>query len=194
MSCIEIPEIEKGFIIRDKESKIKEVALVVNSIHRLKSLNDTVGALAGGRYSDQDVMVAVILGTSSNTCYVELVDAIPKWQGDLPKSGNMIINMEWGNFWSSHLPTTEYDKDFDAEIYDLVGKVLDLYIPPNIESVYILSKLPKSHDKHRYHFTFSMYNMREDSSKICKQIVQSIVEKIVSIFICTYMFCVIQIV
>ena len=57
-------------------------------------------------------------------------------------------------------------KNFDAESYDLVGKVLDLYILPNTESVYILSKLPKSHDKHRYHFTLSMYNMGEDSSKI----------------------------
>jgi len=40
MSCIEIPEIERGFIIRDKESKIEEAALVVNSIHRLQLLND----------------------------------------------------------------------------------------------------------------------------------------------------------
>ncbi|KAI3768860.1 hypothetical protein L2E82_19696 [Cichorium intybus] len=27
----------------------------------------------------------------------------------------MVINMEWGNFWSSHLPRTSYDIDLDAE-------------------------------------------------------------------------------
>ncbi|KAH9297725.1 hypothetical protein KI387_029407, partial [Taxus chinensis] len=26
-----------------------------------------------------------------------------------------VINMEWANFWSSHLPMTEYDAPFDAE-------------------------------------------------------------------------------
>eukprot|EP01018_Ginkgo_biloba_P026395 Gb_18025 [translate_table: standard] len=78
-------------------------------------VNDTVGTLAGGRYLDEDVMAAVILGTGTNACYVECADAIPKWQGPLPKSGNMVINMEWGNFWSSHLPTTEFDEALDAE-------------------------------------------------------------------------------
>lgn len=111
----------KGFSI--SETIGKDVVVALNEAMERKGLdmrisalvNDTVGTLAGGRYSDQDVMAAVILGTGSNACYVERADAIPKWQGDLPKSGNMIINMEWGNFWSSHLPTTEYDKAFDAE-------------------------------------------------------------------------------
>lgn len=26
-----------------------------------------------------------------------------------------VVNMEWGNFWSSHLPRTSYDIDLDAE-------------------------------------------------------------------------------
>lgn len=26
-----------------------------------------------------------------------------------------VINMEWGNFWSSHLPRTTYDIDLDAD-------------------------------------------------------------------------------
>ena len=34
--------VEKGFIIRDKESKIEEAALVVDSIHRLQSLKFSV--------------------------------------------------------------------------------------------------------------------------------------------------------
>ncbi|XP_010915379.2 hexokinase-2 [Elaeis guineensis] len=78
-------------------------------------VNDTVGTLAGGRYYDKDVAVAVILGTGTNAAYVEHAREIPKWNGLLPKSGDMVINMEWGNFWSAHLPITEYDQDLDLE-------------------------------------------------------------------------------
>lgn len=78
-------------------------------------VNDTVGTLAGGRYEHKDVVVAVILGTGSNAAYVERAQAIPKWRGPHPKSGEMVINMEWGNFRSSHLPVTEYDNSLDAE-------------------------------------------------------------------------------
>ena len=27
----------------------------------------------------------------------------------------MVINTEWGNFWSSHLPVTEFDEALDAD-------------------------------------------------------------------------------
>ncbi|KAD4585191.1 hypothetical protein R6Q59_036118 [Mikania micrantha] len=78
-------------------------------------VNDTVGTLAGGRYDNKDVFIAVILGTGTNAAYVERAQAIPKWHGPHPKSGEMVINMEWGNFRSSHLPLTEYDNTLDAE-------------------------------------------------------------------------------
>ncbi|GLU22305.1 hypothetical protein SLE2022_383930 [Rubroshorea leprosula] len=78
-------------------------------------VNDTVGTLAGGRYMDNDVVAAVILGTGTNAAYVERAQAIPKWHGLLPKSGDMVINMEWGNFRSSHLPLTEYDHALDSD-------------------------------------------------------------------------------
>ncbi|KAL6620558.1 hypothetical protein ACP70R_035697 [Stipagrostis hirtigluma subsp. patula] len=79
-------------------------------------VNDTVGTLAGGRYMDNDVVAAVILGTGTNAAYVEHANAIPKWTGLLPKSGNMVINTEWGSFKSEKLPLSEYDKamDFDS--------------------------------------------------------------------------------
>uniref|UniRef100_A0A6V7QUZ6 Phosphotransferase n=1 Tax=Ananas comosus var. bracteatus TaxID=296719 RepID=A0A6V7QUZ6_ANACO len=60
-------------------------------------VNDTVGTLAGARYWDDDVMVAVILGTGLQT-----------------GSGKTIINTEWGAF-STGLPLTEFDKDMDNE-------------------------------------------------------------------------------
>ncbi|KAJ0977428.1 hypothetical protein J5N97_012902 [Dioscorea zingiberensis] len=78
-------------------------------------VNDTIGTLAGGRYYDNDVVAAVILGTGTNAAYVERAHAIPKWHGLLPKSGEMVINMEWGNFRSSHIPLTEYDQALDVE-------------------------------------------------------------------------------
>ena len=53
-------------------------------------VNDTVGTLAGGRYVDNDVVAAVILGTDTNAAYVEHANVIPKWNRPLPRSGNMV--------------------------------------------------------------------------------------------------------
>ncbi|CAM6013081.1 unnamed protein product [Sphagnum balticum] len=78
-------------------------------------VNDAVGALAGGRYWNEDVMIAVILGTGTNAAYVERAQAISKCDSTFPKSGEMVINMEWGNFWSSHLPRTPVDEALDNE-------------------------------------------------------------------------------
>lgn len=109
----------KGFQIEDTIGK--DIGVCLQQAISQKGLNmrvvalvnDTVGTLARARYYDEDVMAAVILGTGTNACYVERADAITKCQ--LAKSGCMVINMEWGNFWSSHLPRTRYDEDLDAE-------------------------------------------------------------------------------
>ena len=53
-------------------------------------VNDTIGTLAGGRYNNPDAIAAVILGTGTNAAYVERAQAIPKWHGLLPKSGEMV--------------------------------------------------------------------------------------------------------
>lgn len=111
----------KGFSIEDTvgQDVVGELTKAMERIGldmRVAALvNDTIGTLAGGRYSNQDVIAAVILGTGTNAAYVERAHAIPKWHGLLPKSGDMVINMEWGNFRSSHLPLTEYDQALDAE-------------------------------------------------------------------------------
>ncbi|KAJ0524133.1 putative hexokinase [Helianthus annuus] len=111
----------KGFNIEDAVGQdiVEELTKAMERVGldmRVSALvNDTVGTLAGGRYSDPDVIAAVILGTGTNAAYVERANAIPKWQGLLPKSGEMVINMEWGNFRSSHLPLTEYDETLDND-------------------------------------------------------------------------------
>ncbi|XP_044479484.1 hexokinase-1-like [Mangifera indica] len=110
----------KGFSIddavgQDVVAKLSEAMRKQGLDMRVSALvNDTVGTLAGGRYEDPDVVAAVILGTGTNAAYVERAQAIPKWHGS-SRSGDMVINMEWGNFWSSHFPLSEYDHALDAE-------------------------------------------------------------------------------
>ncbi|KAK3435832.1 hypothetical protein EUGRSUZ_C00559 [Eucalyptus grandis] len=111
----------KGFSIEDAvgEDVVSELSKAMERVGldmRVAALvNDTIGTMAGGRYNDPDVVAAVILGTGTNAAYVEQIHAIPKWHGPLPKSGEMVINTEWGNFQSPHLPLTEYDKTLDDE-------------------------------------------------------------------------------
>ncbi|MCL7044198.1 hypothetical protein MKW94_005623 [Papaver nudicaule] len=95
---------------------MKELELDMFSVTAL--VNDTVGTLAGARYKDGDVKVAVILGTGTNACYIERTDAIPKLnsqgnQGHVTK--HTIINTEWGAF-SEGLPLTEFDKDLGTDL------------------------------------------------------------------------------
>ncbi|KAF5743765.1 Hexokinase-like 1 [Tripterygium wilfordii] len=111
----------KGFAIEDMVGKevveCLQAALTRNGLDMLVTVlvNDTVGTMALEHYHDPDTVAAVIIGTGTNACYMERADAIIKCQGLLTTSGGMVVNMEWGNFWSSHLPRTTYDFDLDAE-------------------------------------------------------------------------------
>ncbi|XP_019448343.1 PREDICTED: hexokinase-1-like isoform X3 [Lupinus angustifolius] len=87
----------KGFHIDDVvgEDVVKALTKSMEKVGldmRVAALvNDTVGTLARARFGDQDVIAGVILGTGTNAAYVERAQAIPKWQGHLPKSGEMIF-------------------------------------------------------------------------------------------------------
>ncbi|XAR53391.1 Hexokinase [Bertholletia excelsa] len=111
----------KGFSVEDAVDKdvteelTKAMERVGLNIRVAALINDAVGTLARGRYDNPDVIAAVILGTGMNSAYVEQAANIPKWVGPLPKSGKTVINTEWGNFWSSHLPLTDYDHALDAQ-------------------------------------------------------------------------------
>ncbi|GJU24441.1 hexokinase-1-like protein [Tanacetum coccineum] len=92
-------------------------------------VNDTVGTLAKGRYDNKDVAIAVILGTGTNAAYVEQANAIPKWHGSPPKSGDMVShNTKRGNFKSSHLTLTEYDNALDVDSLNPGEQVIALPI------------------------------------------------------------------
>ncbi|CAL5225298.1 g8097 [Coccomyxa viridis] len=81
-------------------------------------INDSVGTLAGGCYVDADTKIGVILGTGTNACYVEEARNISSLAG---KNGQgqqrplMAINTEWGNFDASSLPSTDIDRELDAD-------------------------------------------------------------------------------
>ena len=80
-------------------------------------LNDSVGTLAGGRYSDPAVAVGVILGTGTNAAYVEAASNVPKLSPEARASlrgGRVVVNTEWGNFSSASLPTLDADAALDA--------------------------------------------------------------------------------
>lgn len=114
----------KGFSIRDTVGR--DVAQCLNealancglNVRVTALVNDTVGTLALGHYYDEDTVAAVIIGSGTNACYIERTDAIIKCQGLLTNSGGMVVNMEWGNFWSSHLPRTPYDILLDDETHN----------------------------------------------------------------------------
>ena len=73
--------------------------------------NDTVGTLVAGSYADSSCDMGVILGTGTNACYPEKAARIGK-RPELEACGEMIVNMEWGNF--DKLKATVYDRLLDG--------------------------------------------------------------------------------
>uniref|UniRef100_A0A6J0SPP8 Hexokinase-2 n=1 Tax=Pogona vitticeps TaxID=103695 RepID=A0A6J0SPP8_9SAUR len=79
------------------------VALLKEAIHRREEfdldvvavVNDTVGTMMTCGYEDPLCEVGLIVGTGSNTCYMEEMKNIELVDGD---EGRMCINMEWGAF------------------------------------------------------------------------------------------------
>lgn len=77
-------------------------------------LNDTVATLLAGKSEaygkEYDSYIGYILGTGTNTCYIEKNSNITK-NSELDSSGSMIINIESGNF--SKAERSEIDIEFD---------------------------------------------------------------------------------
>ena len=80
-------------------------------------VNDTVGVLARTRYSsgsDKPAACGVILGTGTNACYVARTADITK-ESVPSRTGDMVINIEWGNFFDEVLPTLRADDWLDMD-------------------------------------------------------------------------------
>ena len=65
-----------------------------------------------------DCSIGLILGTGTNACYMERLDAVPKFKGDHKNYSQVIINTEWGAFGDDgklEKWRTEYDHKLDKE-------------------------------------------------------------------------------
>lgn len=80
-------------------------------------LNDTVAALLGGKvtYPDRafESFIGFILGTGTNTCYIEKNSNIRKVEALAQKSGSTIINMESGTY--GRAPRGVIDLEYDEQ-------------------------------------------------------------------------------
>ncbi len=79
-------------------------------------LNDTVATLLGGKasYPDRvfDSYIGFILGTGTNTCYIEKASKIGKLPDFKDSEGTMLINVESGNY--NKMPRGKIDMEFDS--------------------------------------------------------------------------------
>ena len=83
-------------------------------VHAL--VNDTVGTLMASAYHEPSTRIGLILGTGSNACYVEQLENVHTWTGDLDEPKQVIINMEWGAFGNNgclDFLRTDYDIEVD---------------------------------------------------------------------------------
>ena len=76
----------------------------------------------------------------------------------------------------------------DNGIYELMGRVIYMCSVPDIEVAYILTIAPESHERIIYRLSYSLYDTRKVSTKLCKQIINEMKQNIVSIviYICIF--------
>lgn len=93
--CSDGPGLDQGMMLMDlikkKNVPVKLVAII----------SDTTAALITGNFLDKKCTIGLILGTGSNVCYIENIDAIEKWEDDNDSSKQVMINVEWGGLSDS---------------------------------------------------------------------------------------------
>lgn len=151
----------KGFSVSGVEGKdvvaLLNDALIRNRmgfIHISALINDTVGTIAAGSYSNPLCDMGVILGTGTNACYPEKIDKIGKYSGS-DALDEMIINIEWGGF--DKLERNRYDEALEVNSQNpgeqrlekmvsgmYLGEIARLIIIDMIEKGLIISREIKS--------------------------------------------------
>ncbi|XP_026416114.1 hexokinase-2, chloroplastic-like [Papaver somniferum] len=163
----------KGFNISDTIGKdvvacLKE-AIVVKQLDMFSVtvlINDSVGALAGARYKDSDVKVAVILGTGTNACYLDENNVFIKFQ---------IINTEWGAFFDQGvLPLTEFDQHLTMlDVFNCLKQIYEKMISGKYLGVLvskILLKMAESENLFGKYYTAPkdiLLLLREVACELC---------------------------
>ncbi|XP_021265806.1 hexokinase-3-like isoform X4 [Numida meleagris] len=77
-------------LLREAAQRKSHVGLKVVAV-----VNDTVGTMMACGYHDPKCEIGLIVGTGTNTCYMEEMAKVGTVEGD---EGRMCINMEWGAF------------------------------------------------------------------------------------------------
>nr|CAD7454508.1 unnamed protein product [Timema tahoe] len=118
-----IQRFTKGFNIVDGEGK-DVVELLKAALDRRQDikvnvcavLNDTVGTLMSCAWKNQTCKIGLIIGTGTNTCYVERVENVEMFESKTNKS-YVIINTEnpaFGEDGKLEFVLTEFDKEVDS--------------------------------------------------------------------------------
>lgn len=82
-------------------------------------VNDTTGTQLAVGIKDPDCHIGLILGTGTNACYMESLNAIPKFDGNRSQYSKVIVNTEWGAFGDDG-KLDPYLTAFDNELDTLV--------------------------------------------------------------------------
>ncbi|XP_066949436.1 hexokinase type 2 isoform X6 [Macrobrachium rosenbergii] len=104
----DVVELLKAAIARRGDVKIKICAI----------LNDTTGTLMSCAWKNHNCRIGLIVGTGTNACYMEKLEKVELWDGDLDEPHQVIINTEWGAFGDNgclDFIRTEYDNNIDCE-------------------------------------------------------------------------------
>ncbi|XP_065187084.1 hexokinase-1-like [Sycon ciliatum] len=106
----DIIELLRAALKRRQGIEVDVVALV----------NDTTGTMMSNALQDADCHVGLILGTGTNACYMERLDAVKKWsEPRKPGVEHIAINTEWGAFGDNGTLDdvfTEFDNYLDQNV------------------------------------------------------------------------------
>ncbi len=122
--------VEGKDVVRLLEDAIRRESDALSALRRLNIgalANDTVGVLAAGARLDSRCDMGLIVATGMNLAVAVPAGMIPK---DIPGSGaagEMLFNMECGNFAGVGSVQTRYDRQLDAES-DTEGQLLEKMI------------------------------------------------------------------
>jgi len=81
-------------------------------------LNDTTGCLMSCAWKNPKCRIGMIIGTGTNACYLEDIEAVGTWDGDYNEPKHVIINTEWGAFGNQgelDFILTKWDREVDRE-------------------------------------------------------------------------------
>ena len=87
------------------------------TVGQIALLNDTTGTMVSCAFDDPEVTIGLILGTGVNACYMERLEDVRKWDGELDCPRQVIINTEWGAFGDKgeiDFLRTDYDVAVDT--------------------------------------------------------------------------------